>query len=355
MSWTGGDPSDATYAHGSLNGSTTGFKEWDVAHLVQSWVEGQANNGLVLQQTSENVESIVFFASTSSANAQERWPRLEVTYSNLNYEYATLAAAIDEATLACMRATGEVGSGATVASTFGIVGPDGLRSVPTAPIDPSGECVQGGLKVVATAMGDTTDVQLMDQNLRSLTAEIQAGRRVDAVALPAEEPVGTGGDETTSHGPCGPPLNNADAWMWWMNAAHNDVPLRLPNSQWDFAWFKNNQYPCNFDWNTDGCTDDIVGVNLKVDYYYGFTPVCVRHDFGYRNLKLGEVRFDRNMYRQNNKAVADTRFYIGLLHICPGPQRADTTCNWWARVYYWGVSAKHSYNTFNEFRYWFYK
>ena len=43
-----------------------------------------------------------------------------------------------------------------------------------------------------------------------------------------------------------------------------------------------------FDWSTDGCSAPLIGDTGRS---FDFGEACVRHDFGYRNLKLLENRY----------------------------------------------------------------
>ncbi len=58
-------------------GQTVGYYQWDVASLVQTWVNGAANYGLALVSKNESALGWRGFASRESP---PNWPRLVVTY-----------------------------------------------------------------------------------------------------------------------------------------------------------------------------------------------------------------------------------------------------------------------------------
>lgn len=73
------------------------------------------------------------------------------------------------------------------------------------------------------------------------------------------------------------------------------------------------------DWSTDGCSAPVLGNGP-----YNFLNPCIRHDFGYRNLKRVEASFGHDAWRWRNKANVDTNFGLDM----------DDRCrefNWFAR------------------------
>jgi hypothetical protein len=58
------------------------------------------------------------------------------------------------------------------------------------------------------------------------------------------------------------------------------------------------------DWSTDGCSAPLGLGSGPYDFY----NACLRHDFGYRNLKRIETQFRQDSWRWRNKANVDTIF-----------------------------------------------
>jgi hypothetical protein len=73
------------------------------------------------------------------------------------------------------------------------------------------------------------------------------------------------------------------------------------------------------DWSTDGCSAPLVGQGP-----YNFSDACLRHDFGYRNLKRIESTFRRDVWMRRNKASVDTQFKIDMDDRC-------RQVSWWTR------------------------
>jgi hypothetical protein len=65
------------------------------------------------------------------------------------------------------------------------------------------------------------------------------------------------------------------------------------------------------DWSTDGCSAPVLGNGP-----YNFSKACLRHDFGYRNLKRIENTFRQDTWRWRNKANVDTRFGLDMDDRC---------------------------------------
>ena len=92
-----------------------------------------------------------------------------------------------------------------------------------------------------------------------------------------------------------------------------------------------------FDWTTDGCSAPLIGdTGLSFD----FRESCVRHDFGYRNLKLLETRYGsgHRYWNATNRKRVDQQFLKDMKAHCRGralPLRP--ACNWWADVFFRAV------------------
>ena len=73
----------------------------------------------------------------------------------------------------------------------------------------------------------------------------------------------------------------------------------------DFTTFTREKYSLkrafpSLDWTTDGCSAPVVGNEGRS---FNFTQACVRHDFGYRNIKrLGQ-------FTENVRAKIDEQFH----------------------------------------------
>ncbi len=92
-----------------------------------------------------------------------------------------------------------------------------------------------------------------------------------------------------------------------------------------------------FDWTTDGCSAPLIGdTGLSFD----FRDSCVRHDFGYRNLKLLESRYGngRTYWNASNRKRVDQQFHKDMKAHCRGralPLRPS--CNRWADIFFRAV------------------
>lgn len=92
-----------------------------------------------------------------------------------------------------------------------------------------------------------------------------------------------------------------------------------------------------FDWTTDGCSAPLIGDTGRS---FNFREACIRHDFGYRNLKLLERRYGtgRTYWNATNRKRVDQQFLADLKLHCRGralPLRP--TCQWWADIFYGAV------------------
>lgn len=81
--WTGA----GEYAVGGnsieINGSSNGYREWDVTSIVDTWESDPGTNfGLLVKQASpENVNNLISFYSSNHAEASTRGPKLVVDYT----------------------------------------------------------------------------------------------------------------------------------------------------------------------------------------------------------------------------------------------------------------------------------
>jgi hypothetical protein len=89
-------------------------------------------------------------------------------------------------------------------------------------------------------------------------------------------------------------------------------------------------YP-QLDWTTDGCSAPVVGNEGKS---FNFTQACVRHDFGYRNIKrLGQ-------FTEAVRETLDQQFHRDLTSSCTNQARTrKIRCFMWAETFYIAVRA----------------
>lgn len=92
-----------------------------------------------------------------------------------------------------------------------------------------------------------------------------------------------------------------------------------------------------FDWSTDGCSAPLIGDTGRS---FNFREACVRHDFGYRNLKLLESRYGtgRSYWNAPNRKRVDQQFLTDMKAHCHSrslPLRS--TCNLWAGIFHKAV------------------
>jgi hypothetical protein len=87
-------------------------------------------------------------------------------------------------------------------------------------------------------------------------------------------------------------------------------------------------YPL-LDWTTDGCSAPVVGNEGRS---FNFTQACIRHDFGYRNLKrLGQ-------FNEAVRAKIDEQFHRDLESSCTKQVRTrKIRCLMWSETFYVAV------------------
>ena len=104
----------------------------------------------------------------------------------------------------------------------------------------------------------------------------------------------------------------------------------------DFSTFRREKfsfkraYP-HLDWTTDGCSAPVVGNEGRS---FNFTQACMRHDFGYRNIKkLGQ-------FNDATRAKIDEQFHRDLESSCSNQVRTrKIRCLMWADTFYVAVRA----------------
>ena len=89
-------------------------------------------------------------------------------------------------------------------------------------------------------------------------------------------------------------------------------------------------YP-HLDWTTDGCSAPVVGSEGRS---FNFTQACIRHDFGYRNVKrLGQ-------FNEVVRTKLDEQFRRDLESSCATQVRTrKIRCLIWAEAFYVAVRA----------------
>lgn len=104
----------------------------------------------------------------------------------------------------------------------------------------------------------------------------------------------------------------------------------------DFSTFKRAKfslmraYPL-LDWTSDGCSAPVVGSEGRS---FNFTHACVRHDFGYRNIKrLGQ-------FNEIVRTKLDEQFHRDLESSCVTQVRTrKIRCLLWAETFFVAVRA----------------
>ncbi|MCM0620911.1 DNRLRE domain-containing protein [Nocardioides bruguierae] len=81
VSWSAGDPQMSSFGSAvNLTGAGTGYRQFDISHIVQTWAEGEFDNdGLVLVQD-EPVSNVLNFASNAAGESTK--PVLDVIYTD---------------------------------------------------------------------------------------------------------------------------------------------------------------------------------------------------------------------------------------------------------------------------------
>lgn len=64
----------------TLSGAGTGYRRFTATAMVNAWLGGTANYGMLVKQSPENVNNVLSFVSTGSSD-QNKWPKLDVTYT----------------------------------------------------------------------------------------------------------------------------------------------------------------------------------------------------------------------------------------------------------------------------------
>ena len=104
----------------------------------------------------------------------------------------------------------------------------------------------------------------------------------------------------------------------------------------DFTTFRRERFSLQraypfLDWATDGCSAPVVGGEGRS---FNFTHACVRHDFGYRNIKrLGK-------FNEIIRTKLDEQFHRDLESSCATQVRTrKIRCLMWAETFYVAVRA----------------
>ncbi len=290
--WQGGGPwpnevEDDTIV---LNGSTSGWKVWDLVGPVRRWVQNdEPNHGVVLRQVAGTANSLLWFHSANSTDAL-KWPTLQVEYRLPGRVTSPASAsAVMDATLACMQQQGEVPYDTTTEEALGKISPDGYRVEGTEPVNPSPSCSQGALNAFVAVASDG-EPENTESRVQAWSVDVLNGARV--------APTTDTGDVEEDHGfgfRGEPPASyDASTWIYYMNSKQ-DASGTL--------FIKYYGTPNWWDWRTDNCTG-----SPDSGPFFNFTWPCRRHDYGWKNLKLGESLFNRDLWTQKNKAVADNQF-----------------------------------------------
>ena len=104
----------------------------------------------------------------------------------------------------------------------------------------------------------------------------------------------------------------------------------------DFSTFRRERFSLQraypfLDWTTDGCSAPVVGNEGRS---FNFTHACMRHDFGYRNIKrLGQ-------FNEIVRTKLDEQFRRDLESSCATQVRTrKIRCLMWAETFFVAVRA----------------
>ena len=132
------------------------------------------------------------------------------------------------------------------------------------------------------------------------------------------------------------------------------VVFHTPIREFDqsrFMWRRQHRW---FDWSTDGCSAPLVGGEGRS---FNFVAACRRHDFGYRNLKLLDVRYNcgdtqpgsvcsvnswtyGRFWNSTQRQHVDEQFNRDMLEYCSSRRRSfRVRCEAWAFAYFKSVRA----------------
>lgn len=340
-SWVGGSPEPGVLSTNELNGSTSGYKSFAATDAVDGWINrDEPNQGLLLKQSSESVDSVLSFTASAAVDEQAKWPRLTVEYIDITKSKSLEGdRALWEAALQCMVASGEVDPTATVSQVFGEVRVDGTFVPPTASpeVIPSPACVHGAVDLVLDTLAQVPEGQSPDGALIELQEDLRSG----VVATPQGDQsplvIPPDPDGVTPDSRCSMP--GVDTFIASLNY-YADMPMGV--------WGQHSigQYWCIFRWDDDSCTGA-----PESTYWYDFTWPCKRHDFGYRNLQKAEGHYGPDIWRERNKRVADTQFRRDMYTHCASRTFYQRPLCWnSAASYYFGV-CNYGWKTCNEWEY----
>jgi hypothetical protein len=146
----------------------------------------------------------------------------------------------------------------------------------------------------------------------------------------------------------GPPDANRDL------AFVETVMFQTPIREFDRSRFAMRRQHDWFDWSTDGCSAPIVG---GAGRSFNFVAACRRHDFGYRNLKLLDQRYNcidaipgticsvsswiyGRFWNSTQRQRIDEQFNRDMLENCSHRSRSfRVRCEAWAYTYFASVRA----------------
>ena len=130
------------------------------------------------------------------------------------------------------------------------------------------------------------------------------------------------------------------------------VIFQTPIREFDrsrFMWRRQHKW---FDWSTDGCSAPLIGVEGRS---FNFVAACRRHDFGYRNLKLLDQRYNCSdtqpgsicsvsswtygrFWNSTQRQRVDEQFNRDMLEHCASRLRSfRVRCEAWAFAYFKSV------------------
>ena len=116
-----------------------------------------------------------------------------------------------------------------------------------------------------------------------------------------------------------------------------------------FMWRRQQPW---FDWTTDSCSVPIIGNDGRS---FNFASACRRHDFGYRNLKLLDLRYNcaglttgsicsnnswsyGQFWNAEQRSRIDEQFQLDMFNLCTSRARTRRVrCEAWAITFFQSV------------------
>jgi Prokaryotic phospholipase A2 len=288
----------------------------EIDHGMRKVVERQSRRAGIRRAVLRPLATIAIFVGVLPAAAPATVGAVAAADPTADVERSLL-----EATFACLQQAGLVRVGDTQATVLGGVSAAGAEVAPTgAPVNASA-CAAAASSQLLGMLTDHPD-QPVDSLVSQYRASVRAGARIAPTAPAALD---------VPSAQVAKALPNVQRWIDRMNR-------KLDMSGRDFI--DNYGSPASFDWSSDECSAPLAG---NSPYHFGWP--CRRHDFGWRNLKLGEVHYpNHDVWNISNKAVVDRQFRDDLYLHCDlnytGPIE-HPACIVTAKAFHFAVSHAH--------------